>query len=169
MSLMVALSIGGDANPAVTFGKFISFQIDIYNLIISVISQMITSLITALYMLIFFSYNDEYLGMPTVGPASGIIGAIIYEITFSTILVYASLSVNKKMRPIICGCILSISNANGADISNGALNPARAFGSSLISGNINDLWIYLTAPIIGAMFASFLFVCMINIKKKIIN
>lgn len=33
------------------------------------------------------------------------------------------------------------------------MNPARSLGPAIVSGDIHDLWIYLTAPLLGALVA----------------
>jgi aquaporin Z len=38
-------------------------------------------------------------------------------------------------------------------ISGASMNPARSLGPALISGDLHDLWIYLTAPPLGALIA----------------
>jgi aquaporin NIP len=43
----------------------------------------------------------------------------------------------------------------GGPISGAAMNPARALGPALIAGDLTALWIYLTAPILGALAATF--------------
>lgn len=50
--------------------------------------------------------------------------------------------------------IFSLSLIGGA--SGGAFNPGRIFGPAVVSGNINDLWIYWLAELLGAFTASFL-------------
>jgi len=34
-----------------------------------------------------------------------------------------------------------------------SMNPARSLGPAAVSGSLNDLWIYLTAPVLGAALA----------------
>ena len=33
------------------------------------------------------------------------------------------------------------------------MNPARSLGPALVSGHVQALWIYLTAPVLGALLA----------------
>jgi aquaporin Z len=37
------------------------------------------------------------------------------------------------------------------------MNPARALAPALLSGAINDLWLYWTAPFVGTSLAAILF------------
>lgn len=37
------------------------------------------------------------------------------------------------------------------------MNPARSLGPAIISWKFNDLWIYVTAPVIGAVTGALLF------------
>ena len=38
-------------------------------------------------------------------------------------------------------------------ISGASMNPARSIGPALLSGHLEHLWIYLAAPILGALLA----------------
>ena len=39
----------------------------------------------------------------------------------------------------------------GGPISGASMNPARSLGPALVSGDLHSLWIYLTAPFLGAV------------------
>jgi len=41
----------------------------------------------------------------------------------------------------------------GGPISGASMNPARSLGPALVSGDLHGLWIYLTAPFVGAVAA----------------
>jgi glycerol uptake facilitator-like aquaporin len=44
----------------------------------------------------------------------------------------------------------------GGALTGAAFNPARALGPMVAAGNFNDAWLYLTAPIVGAIIAALL-------------
>jgi glycerol uptake facilitator-like aquaporin len=44
----------------------------------------------------------------------------------------------------------------GGALTGAPFNPARALGPMVATGNFNDAWLYLTAPIVGAIVAALL-------------
>ena len=42
-------------------------------------------------------------------------------------------------------------------ISGASMNPARSLAPAVVSGNLSHLWVYLTATVIGALLATWLF------------
>jgi hypothetical protein len=42
----------------------------------------------------------------------------------------------------------------GGALTGAAFNPARALGPMVATGNFNDAWLYVTAPIVGAIVAA---------------
>ena len=44
----------------------------------------------------------------------------------------------------------------GGALTGAAFNPARALGPMVATGNFSDAWLYLAAPIVGAIVAAIL-------------
>jgi aquaporin Z len=47
-------------------------------------------------------------------------------------------------------------------ICGASMNPARSIAPAILSGNIQSLWIYILAPVIGGLMAVFVF----NVLKE---
>jgi MIP family channel proteins len=49
------------------------------------------------------------------------------------------------------GGTIGLASLVGGPISGASLNPARSLGPALVSGELGSIWIYLTAPFVGAV------------------
>ena len=56
--------------------------------------------------------------------------------------------------PWIIGALVGTGIAVLGTASGGSLNPARQFGPAVASGQMRFLWVYLLAPLVGAVFAA---------------
>ena len=60
---------------------------------------------------------------------------------------------------IAIGATVFIDVLIGGPISGGSMNPARSLGPALVTGKLADYWIYLLAPIIGAVLGALAYTC----------
>ena len=58
-----------------------------------------------------------------------------------------------QLAGLAIGATVSLGSIFGGPISGASMNPARSLGPAVISGQLDQLWIYLTAPVIGALLA----------------
>jgi glycerol uptake facilitator-like aquaporin len=49
---------------------------------------------------------------------------------------------------------LTLNIIMGGALTGAAFNPARALGPMVATGNFSDAWLYVTAPIVGAIVAA---------------
>lgn len=73
----------------------------------------------------------------------------------------------KDVYAIGTGAMMSLGILTIGNVSGGGMNPARAFGPSLITGNLgNDIFIFIGGPVIGSLLAAFLYKEVFIEKKK---
>jgi len=61
-----------------------------------------------------------------------------------------------SLAPLAIGMTLTFNILMGGTLTGAPFNPARALGPMVATGNFSDAWLYLTAPIVGAIVAAIL-------------
>ena len=54
---------------------------------------------------------------------------------------------------IAVGGVVMLEALFAGPITNASMNPARSLAPNVVSGNIDGLWLYMIAPLLGALFA----------------
>jgi aquaporin Z len=91
--------------------------------------------------------------------ASGAATAFIAEAVIAFVLMTVVLRTSAEARwqrytGLFAGALVALFIALEAPLSGMSMNPARSFGSALVAGEMGDLWIYFTAPILGMLAAA---------------
>lgn len=147
---------GAHINPAVTIAfafakKFAWQEVPKY-----IISQLIGA-IAASALLLFLFPENELLG--TTLPQLSVLKVFIFEVilTFFLMLVIINVSTGAKEIGIIAGIaiggVVLLEALFAGPITGASMNPARSIAPALISGHLEHLWIYIVAPIVGALLA----------------
>ena len=108
--------------------------------------------------LLLFLFPDSTSLGATV-PQIEIVRAFILEVvlTFFLMLVIINVSTGSKemgtMAGIAVGGVVLLAAMFAGPVTGASMNPARSIAPAVLSGNISDLWIYCTAPFIGALLA----------------
>ena len=148
---------GAHLNPAVTIGFYSVKRINLKQTILYIISQILGSIVASIFLKILF-LSHQNLG--TTKPSGNILTSFIIEtiLTFLLMFVIINVSTGHKEKGIMAGVsiggFITLAALMGGPVSGASLNPARSIGPSLISGNMSNLWIYIIAPILGAVLAS---------------
>ena len=82
------------------------------------------------------------------------VGALILEIILTAGFILVILVSTKRapgLAPLAIPLTLVAIHFAAASLSGASVNPARSIGSALLGGDLNGLWIYIVAPIIGAV------------------
>lgn len=153
---------GAHFNPAVTIGFFLARRFPGSEVAPYILSQLVGALIASLVLLAIFPAH-ETLGATL--PAGSAIQSWIMEVilTFGLMFVILSVSTGASEKGIVAGLaiggVVALEALFAGPISGASMNPARSLGPALVSGQLADLWIYLTAPIVGASLAVLACIC----------
>jgi aquaporin Z len=99
---------------------------------------------------------------PTLGvtsPAGAGWQSLILEVVLTAILMFVILSVSTGAKErgitagIAVGAVIALEALFAGPICGASMNPARSIAPALVSGNFVYLWIYIVAPIAGALLA----------------
>jgi aquaporin Z len=159
---------GGHMNPAVTVGVLTAGAIGVGEAVGYIISQLIGGIAGALLLSTVLGGAGTGLGTPalahnlalgatslTITPAAGfIIEALLAFFLVTVVLSTAIAGRAGALAPLAIGMTLTLNIAMGGPLTGAAFNPARALGPMVATGNFSDAWLYLTAPIAGAIVAA---------------
>jgi MIP family channel proteins len=161
---------GAHFNPAVTVGVLAAGAMSAGEAIGYIVSQLIGGVAGALLLRIVLGGAATGLGMPalahnlalgvttlTVTPWAGyVIEAVLGFFLCTVVLSTAVAGRAGNLAPLAIGVTLTLNIIMGGPLTGAAFNPARALGPMVATGNFSDAWLYLTAPIVGAIVAAVL-------------
>lgn len=178
MAYCVGNISGCHINPAITVGMLIDGRIDSRNSIFYIVAQVIGGLVGALLLYVFLTQTamsdfivDTYLGCNGFGDYSAVdltmFGALLVEILLTFVFVFAALGVTSTKATaaqggIVIGLALTLVHLIGISLTGTSVNPARSLGPAIVlaiageSAALGQVWVFIVAPIIGAVLAGFL-------------
>jgi aquaporin NIP len=147
---------GAHLNPAVSIAfafakKFAWREVPKY-----IIAQILGAFAASLILWFLFP-TSETLGatIPTVDVWRAFVLELL--LTFFLMVVIINVSTGSKEIGIIAGIavggVVLLEAMFAGPITNASMNPARSIAPNIISGNIEGLWLYILAPILGALLA----------------
>ena len=161
LAVLIVIEIFGDVsgahvNPAVTIGFAFANRFS-WREVLPYIASQITGAILASFVLKLLFPASQFLGATI--PAGSQLQSLILEFLMSAILMFIILSVSSGAKEkginaaATIGMVVALEAFLGGPVSGASMNPARSIGPALVSENISSLWIYIIAPIIGALCA----------------
>jgi len=108
-------------------------------------------------LLMWLFPKSEFLGstIPTVDVWRAFV--LEFLLTFFLMIVIINVSTGSKevgtMAGIAIGSVVLLEALFAGPITNASMNPARSLAPNIVSGNIQGLWLYMIAPILGALLA----------------
>ncbi len=169
----MAYSIGNISgchiNPAVSTGMLVSGKMTVNDYIGYLVAQFLGGIVGALILMAMLGTAANGLGQNGYGEASAIganMGqAFLVEVVLTFVFVIAIIGVTSKtentaVTGLVIGLTLTLVHILGIPFTGTSVNPARSFGPALVmlfagdSQPMAQVWLFIVAPIIGAILAA---------------
>jgi aquaporin TIP len=165
LSVMVTATMsisGGHLNPAVTLGLLSARRTTVQTAGAYILAQLVGAVLASLVIRVIYPvavWRAASLGTPTIAGSITLPQALMVEAVLTFFLVSAVFGtcVNPeapKVGGFGVGLVLLFDIIMGGPLTGAAMNPARAFGPALVSGQWVGHLVYWLGPIAGGVLAA---------------
>ena len=151
---------GGHMNPAVTFAALLTNKISAARGLMYVAAQLGGAVVGAWLLLATIpDAADTNLGAHALGPGVTVTMGLLMEIVLTFVLVFVIFATAVDPRgmgnlaPLAIGMAVLVDHLVAVPITGASMNPARSISPAVVSGHLEHLWLYIIAPVIGALLA----------------
>lgn len=153
---------GAHLNPAVTVGLWLARWTPTRD-VLPFIAAQVAGAFAASGLL--FTMFPDHVTLGATLPYGPPWHSFVLEAWLTAVLMFVILGVcvaKPEVRPLggaIVGGVIALEALFAGPISGASMNPARSLAPAIMSGSLDHLWIYLTAPFVGALVAVPLCAC----------
>lgn len=174
---------GAHVNPAVSIASLINGRMSVFECIYYIIAQLLGAITgTAILAWLFgaesglgangFDTASEIFKVAQVSVTSQV--ALVVEAILTFVFVLVVLSATKKENSssgLVIGLTLTLVHIFGILITGTSVNPARSIGPAIFVGGVamEQLWVFIVGPIIGAVIAALFYKFVIDEKEKVVE
>ncbi len=159
---------GAHMNPAVTLAFASVGRMTRRDVVLYLCSQLVGALLASAMVAAVFKGNRT-LGVTFPAGFWGQSFALEFILTFMLMFVIMGVAHNERaeglMAGVAIGATVALEALIGGPISGASMNPVRSLAPALISGNLNGAWIYVAAPILGAVLGALVYKKFISINN----
>lgn len=147
---------GAHLNPAVTLGFCAAGRMPWADAAPYIASQC-TGAFVASGLLHFLFPKSATLGATL--PAGTVMQSFVLEVVLTAILMFVILNVSTGAKEkgitagIAVGGVIALEALFAGPICGASMNPARSLAPAVVAGQLEHLWVYLLAPVVGAQLA----------------
>ena len=154
---------GAHLNPAVTLGFWHAGRLPGAIVLPYIGAQLLGAFSASAILRVLFPEH------PTLGltrPAGSELQSFVFELILTFILMNVILNVSTGAKEkgitagIAVGSVIALEAMFAGPICGASMNPARSIAPAVVAGNIGSLWLYVVAPVAGAILAVFSCRCM---------
>lgn len=145
---------GAHLNPAVTFAFWIGGRFNRIDIIPYVFSQIAGAMVaSAILKWLFPSHPHLGASVSVMEPEKTMV--MEFVVSFLLMFVIASVSTGPKEKGIVAGLaigsVVLLAALFAGPATGASMNPARSLAPAVVSGHFENLWIYITTPVLGAI------------------
>ena len=147
---------GAHINPAVTIAFWVARRLDGREVVPYILCQLLGAFAASGLLRLLF---PDHLTLGATLPAGPWLQSFVFEVILTFILMFVILNVSTgaKEKGIMAGAaigsVVAFDAMFGGPICGASMNPARSIAPAVISGALDHFWIYLVAPVVGALLA----------------
>ena len=147
---------GAHFNPAVTIGFFTARRLPGRRVLPYIASQLAGGLLASFVLRGLFG-NVARLGATLPAGSDG--QSFVMEVILTAVLMFVILSVatgskeQGMMAGIAIGGTVALEAMFAGPICGASMNPVRSIAPAVAGGHLGSLWVYVTAPVLGAVMA----------------
>lgn len=159
MTMIYALGeiSGAHFNPAVSFGFWLARKLPSKELLPYMSSQILGALTASLFLRIIFPLHKSLGATMPHFISTG--GDFFLETLLTFFLMFVIIHVAQGalekglMAGVAIGGMVGLEAIFAGPVTGASMNPARSLAPAIVSGQMDFLWIYVTAPFLGAALA----------------
>ena len=160
---------GAHLNPAVSLGLCLAGGLEGRRLVPYWFGQCAGAFVGSGLVSVLF---PDHSGLGATLPVGGVYPSFVLEAVLTLILMVVVLGVACGMpgdlhaMALAVGAVIALEAIFAGPISGASMNPARSLAPGLLSGQTGSLWIYWTAPFVGAGLGVALSHLLFDLKKE---
>lgn len=147
---------GAHFNPAVTVGLYLARRFSGREVVPYILSQCLAAVLASLCVWLMFPADGNLGATLPTGPLyqSWVLEVLLATLLMSVIL-GVSMGASEKgiAAAMAIGATVALCALFAGPVSGASMNPARSLGPAVMSWQLEALWLYITAPFIGAALA----------------
>jgi len=144
---------GAHLNPAVTLGFYFARRLEGRSVLPYIASQCFGAILASVALRAMF---PDHARLGATAPAGPAMQSFVLEAILTLLLMFVILSVSTGSKEkgvlagVAIGSVIALEALFAGPISGASMNPARSLAPAIVSVRFDFLWIYLTAPVLGA-------------------
>lgn len=148
---------GAHMNPAVTIAFSVARGFPRAKIAWFVCAQLAGALLASLLLRLAFPAND---GLGMTQSSIGLVAGFVCEFILSFVLMFVILNVTTGhqekgiMAGVAIGATVGLEALVAGPLTNASMNPARSIGPAVMAGQLDQLWLFIVAPVLGMLAAT---------------